>query len=78
MWSGAAPTGVTRVAQRRPAASACTFDFGTALATELKWFTYCGAGALLVGSVTAALVLAPALRQRTTWDSLGQTMSPSL
>ena len=42
-------------------------DFGPPLAPELKLFTYFGAWMLLAGSVIAALVLAPALRQRMTW-----------
>lgn len=46
-------------------------DFGPPLAPELKLFTYFGAWMLLAGSVIAALVLAPALRQRTTWEGLG-------
>lgn len=46
-------------------------DFGPQLAPELKLFTYFGAWVLLAGSVLAALVLAPALRQRMAWDSLG-------
>ena len=46
-------------------------DFGPQLAPELKLFTYFGAWVLLVGSVLAALVLAPALRQRMVWDGLG-------
>ena len=46
-------------------------DFGPALAPELKLFTYFGAWMLLAGSVIAALVLAPALRQRLTWEGLG-------
>ena len=46
-------------------------DFGPQLAPELKLFTYFGAWVLLVGSVIAALVLAPALRQRMVWDGLG-------
>nr|WP_209044204.1 AarF/UbiB family protein [Brevibacterium marinum] len=45
-------------------------DFGPALAPELKLFTYFGAWVLLVGSVIAALVLAPALRQRMAWEGL--------
>lgn len=46
-------------------------DFGPALAPELKLFTYFGAWVLLVGSVIAALVLAPAMRQRMVWEGLG-------
>ena len=46
-------------------------DFGPALAPELKLFTYFGAWVLLAGCVIAALVLAPALRQRMVWDGLG-------
>lgn len=46
-------------------------NFGPALAPELKLFTYFGAWMLLAGSVIAALVLAPALRQRMTWEGLG-------
>lgn len=46
-------------------------DFGPPLAPELKLFTYFGAWMLLAGSVIAALVLAPALRQRMTWEGLG-------
>ncbi|SIG94963.1 Uncharacterised protein [Mycobacteroides abscessus subsp. abscessus] len=46
-------------------------NFGPQLAPELKLFTYFGAWVLLAGSVLAALVLAPALRQRMAWDSLG-------
>lgn len=46
-------------------------DFGPALAPELKQFTYFGAWMLLDGSVIAALVLAPALRQRMMWEVLG-------
>ncbi|SMX98423.1 ABC1 kinase family protein [Brevibacterium antiquum] len=46
-------------------------NFGPQLAPELKLFTYFGAWVLLVGSVIAALVLAPALRQRMAWDRLG-------
>ncbi|WP_193096778.1 ABC1 kinase family protein [Brevibacterium sp. FME17] len=46
-------------------------DFGPPLAPELKLFTYFGAWVLLVGSVIAALVLAPALRQRMMWEGLG-------
>ena len=46
-------------------------NFGPPLAPELKLFTYFGAWVLLVGSVIAALVLAPALRQRMAWDRLG-------
>ncbi|MGC2942428.1 MULTISPECIES: ABC1 kinase family protein [unclassified Brevibacterium] len=46
-------------------------DFGPALAPELKLFTYFGAWVLLAGSVIAALVLAPALRQRMMWEGLG-------
>ena len=46
-------------------------DFGPPLAPELKLFTYFGAWVLLVGSVIAAMVLAPALRQRMVWEGLG-------
>ncbi|WP_434595467.1 hypothetical protein [Brevibacterium sp. 1718] len=46
-------------------------DFGPPLAPELKLFTYFGAWKLLAGSVIAALVLAPALRQRMAWEGPG-------
>lgn len=62
------PTALTLAGDIRTAG-----DFDPPFATELKLFTYLGSWMLLAGRVSAALVLAPALRQHMDWDGPGRS-----